>query len=83
MIENVKASFVIGYLDDHFVGVSARSLGEVNVQVIMEKMQGGGHFNNAATQLKETNLEATYNLLLTSINDYLKELSVDESNTID
>jgi cyclic-di-AMP phosphodiesterase len=82
MIENVKASFVIGKLDANTVGVSSRSFGEVNVQLIMEKMQGGGHFNNAATQLKDITLQHAYELLTESIKEYLKELENDESNSI-
>jgi cyclic-di-AMP phosphodiesterase len=83
MIENVKASFVIGKLDQNTVGVSSRSFGEVNVQLIMEKMQGGGHFNNAATQIKDITLQHAYERLTESIKEYLKELENDESNSID
>lgn len=81
MIENVKASFVIGQLDENTVGVSARSFGEVNVQIIMEKMYGGGHFNNAATQIKDRTLQEVYDLLSKSIKEYLKELELDESDS--
>ncbi|MGO3170030.1 MAG: DHH family phosphoesterase [Bavariicoccus seileri] len=52
-MENVEASFVITKRDDGRVGISARSLGEINVQTIMEKMGGGGHLSNAATQLAD------------------------------
>lgn len=47
-MNRIKASFVIAERDDGRIGVSARSLGDVNVQVIMEKMNGGGHLTNAA-----------------------------------
>lgn len=50
-IANVDASFVITKRADGKVGVSARSMGDFNVQVIMEKMGGGGHLANAATQI--------------------------------
>ena len=50
-IANVDASFVITKRADGKVGVSARSMGDLNVQVIMEKMGGGGHLANAATQI--------------------------------
>jgi c-di-AMP phosphodiesterase-like protein len=40
------------------IGISARSLGQINVQVIMEKLGGGGHLTNAATQLEGTLEEA-------------------------
>ena len=53
-INGVQASFVLGRLDETTVGVSARSLGNnINVQMIMESMGGGGHFNSAATQVKQ------------------------------
>ena len=50
-ISNVDASFVITKRSDGGVGVSARSMGDFNVQVVMEKMGGGGHLANAATQI--------------------------------
>ena len=64
-IRGVKASFVFTYYDSK-VYISARSIDEVNVQVIMERMGGGGHMNAAATQLEGTTI-------MDSI-DYLKEM---------
>ena len=52
-VKGVKASFVAGYNDSGRTTVSARSLGEINVQVIMEKFGGGGHLNTAGVQLDE------------------------------
>lgn len=49
----IEASFVICRRPDDMIGISARSLGDFNVQVVMEQMGGGGHLNNAATQLKD------------------------------
>ena len=51
---DVMASFVIGQRTDGLIGVSARSLGHMNVQVVMERMGGGGHLTNAAAQLEGT-----------------------------
>ena len=51
-MKDVGASFVIARRNDGLVGISARSLGDVNVQLIMEKLGGGGHLTNAATQLE-------------------------------
>ena len=51
-ISGVEASFVITKRSEELVGISARSNGETNVQIIMEKMGGGGHLSNAATQIK-------------------------------
>ncbi|WP_128895585.1 DHH family phosphoesterase [Longirhabdus pacifica] len=53
-MNNIMASFVIYERGDGLVGVSARSLGEINVQVIMEQLGGGGHLTNAATQMEGT-----------------------------
>ena len=53
---DVEASFVIIRIDEETIGVSARSLGKVNVQRVMEKMGGGGHLTNAATQVKNSTI---------------------------
>ncbi len=53
----VEAAFVAGYAED-FTTVSARSLGRLNVQVIMEAMGGGGHQNVAAAQMDTSPEEA-------------------------
>jgi c-di-AMP phosphodiesterase-like protein len=50
-IKGIRASFVIGETKDEVV-ISARSLGEVNVQKIMERFGGGGHLTTAAAQLR-------------------------------
>lgn len=58
-IAGVEASFTIGKLDENTIGISARSLGDsINVQIIMEQMGGGGHFNSAASQIKDSTLTA-------------------------
>jgi c-di-AMP phosphodiesterase-like protein len=49
-IKGIKASFVAGINENGKTVVSARSLGDINVQVIMEKFGGGGHLNTAGTQ---------------------------------
>ncbi|MGF2618409.1 DHH family phosphoesterase [Rossellomorea vietnamensis] len=62
-MDGVVASFVLSKRTDDLVGISARSLGEVNVQIIMETLQGGGHLTNAATQLPGITVgEAEYSL---------------------
>ncbi|KAA9005153.1 hypothetical protein F4V43_08780 [Paenibacillus spiritus] len=60
---NVLASFVICERTDGIIGISARSLGRMNVQVVMEKLGGGGHLTNAAAQLEGTTKEAEARLL--------------------
>ncbi|MRN53876.1 DHH family phosphoesterase [Paenibacillus monticola] len=60
---NVVASFVISERPDGLIGISARSLGRMNVQVVMEQMGGGGHLSNAAVQLEGTCKEAEARLM--------------------
>ncbi|MBM7567915.1 c-di-AMP phosphodiesterase-like protein [Paenibacillus sacheonensis] len=59
---DVLASFVIGERPDGLIGISARSLGHMNVQVVMERMGGGGHLTNAAAQLEGTVTEVAQRL---------------------
>ena len=62
--ENVEASFVIGKLSETKVGISSRSIGKINVEEIMEKLGGGGHLNEAATQIENTNISVVQKQLL-------------------
>ena len=55
-MENIDASFVVTKREDGRIGISGRSLGNKNVQRVMEKMCGGGHLSNAATQLSDTTI---------------------------
>lgn len=55
-LDNVQASFVL-CLNDGKVYISGRSLGNVNVQVILEKLGGGGHINMAGAQMTDVTLE--------------------------
>ncbi|GEL07579.1 DHH family phosphoesterase [Salisediminibacterium halotolerans] len=69
-MNDVVASFVISKLKDGRVSISARSLGDVNVQLIMEKLDGGGHLTNAATQLEAETIEEVEEQLKTTIDEY-------------
>lgn len=51
-MKGITASFVVSERQDGMICISARSTGEVNVQLIMEQLGGGGHLTNAATQLE-------------------------------
>lgn len=51
---DILASFVISERPDGLIGISARSLGGMNVQVVMERLGGGGHLTNAAAQMEGT-----------------------------
>lgn len=60
---DIYASFVVSELPDGRIGISARSSGKINMQVIMERLGGGGHLTNAATQLEGTIEEAVEQLM--------------------
>lgn len=55
--EDINASFALGKLDSETIGISARSLGDIDVSVIIKEMGGGGHSSNAATQIKNKTLK--------------------------
>ena len=57
LIEKVRMSIVVFQLTPDIVGISARAVGELNVQVIMEEFGGGGHQNVAGAQIKNGNLD--------------------------
>lgn len=71
-IEGIETAFSIGRLEKDLIGISARSIEGVNVQIIMEEMEGGGHFNAAATQIQGTTVEEAKERLLQIIKrDYI------------
>ena len=70
--EDIKASFAIGKLSPRIVGVSARSIGSVNVGEIMEKIGGGGHLTDAAAQIKDKSVEEVADILKQVIKDVIK-----------
>lgn len=69
-MSGIEASFVISERKDGRIGISARSLGDINVQVIMESMNGGGHLTNAATQLDDMAVIDAYEWLKEIIDEY-------------
>ncbi|MBB3908201.1 MULTISPECIES: DHH family phosphoesterase [Anoxybacillaceae] len=71
-LNGVVASFVISKRTDNLIGISARSLGDINVQVIMESLGGGGHLTNAAVQLADTTVEEAEHRLRAAIDEYLE-----------
>lgn len=84
-IKDVEASFVIANIGDGKIAISARSKGVANVQLIMEKMDGGGHFSAAALQRENTSVEALRKELLEKIEEYIeesKEVTSNETNII-
>lgn len=82
-IKEVEASFVVSRVSDHEVAISARSAGSVNVQRIMEMMNGGGHFGAAATQLENKTVAEVRAWLDEVIDIYTEEVwKENESNLV-
>lgn len=66
-MKDVNASFVVAERSEGGIGISARSLGEVNVQIVMENLGGGGHLTNAATQMPNATIEEAIGQLKAAI----------------
>lgn len=71
-IRDVEASFVLGRKGNK-IFISARSLGKINVHVLMEKLGGGGHIDMAGAQIKDVSLQTAYNMVQDIIEENLKE----------
>ena len=74
-LNNIEASFVITKRSDGKIAISARSLGDFNVQLIMEEMGGGGHLSNAATQLTDTTIAQAKKQLIAIIQQKVENKS--------
>ena len=72
-ISDITASFVMGYLDDK-ICISGRSIGDINVQIILEKLGGGGHITLAGAQVEGMTMEEAKQELINRINEYFFEL---------
>jgi len=70
-ITDVEASFTFYELPDNIIGVSARSKGDINVQLIMEAIGGGGHRTVAGVQLKGRTLIEAQNEVMDAIHEVL------------
>ena len=71
-IGNITASFVLGILDNK-VCISGRSIGDINVQMILEKLGGGGHITLAGAQLEGKTIEEAKTELIQKIQEYFNE----------
>ena len=72
-LENVEASFAITRRNKDTIGISARSMGDINVQLIMEELGGGGHLSNAATQIKGISVQEALAKLMDAVDTYEQE----------
>lgn len=73
-LQGVDASFVL-FGDGEKINISARSYGRINVQIIMEKLGGGGHQTMAAAQLYDITTELAYQKLMSVIDEVLDDVS--------
>lgn len=73
-ISDITASFVLGNVGDK-VCISGRSIGDVNVQFILEKLGGGGHITLAGAQVEGMTLEEVKQELINRINEYFSEIA--------
>lgn len=71
-LTGIAAAFVLGY-SGHDVFISGRSLGDINVQVILEKLGGGGHYTVAGAKISGTTAEDVMERLKTAIAEYLED----------
>ena len=71
-IGNITASFVLGQLENK-ICISGRSIGDVNVQIILEKLGGGGHITLAGAQLENMTIEEAKQELINKIEEYFAE----------
>ncbi|MBQ3415420.1 MAG: DHH family phosphoesterase [Clostridia bacterium] len=72
-ISDITASFVLGNLGDK-ICISGRSIGDVNVQIILEKLGGGGHITLAGAQVEGMTIEEVKKELILKINEYFSEI---------
>lgn len=72
-ITGVSSSFVVCDMGGHII-ISARSYGDINVQVILEKLGGGGHLTIAGAQLYDVSIETAHENLLAAIDEYLQSV---------
>ena len=70
-ISGINVCFVLAEINGD-ITISGRSIGETNVQVILEAIGGGGHMNMAGAQLNNTSIESAIKILKRSIEEHLK-----------
>lgn len=72
-ISDITASFVLGHAGEK-ICISGRSIGDINVQVILEKLGGGGHITLAGAQVEGMTMEEVKQELIIRINEYFTEI---------
>ena len=73
-VRNVNAAFAL-VLIGNTVHISARSNGKINVQLILEKVGGGGHFDVAGAAMRDSGLAEAKERLLGAIDEYMADIT--------
>ena len=81
-VQDVEAVFVIARTIGGQYAISSRSTGNINVQVIMERMNGGGHFTAAALQREHSSVQELRSELIKTLDEYFKEVKENESHHV-
>lgn len=81
-VKEVQAAFVIAKCNESETAISARSNGSINVQVIMERMQGGGHMTAAAVQREHAKVSELKEELVLVLKNYFKEEAGNEGHSV-
>lgn len=71
-LKGVEAAFALVLSANRTVIISGRSKGDINVQIILEKLEGGGHFDMAGAQIRESTLSGACDLLKAAIDNYFE-----------
>lgn len=71
-INEIEASFVLTLVNNK-IHISGRSLGQISVQIILERLGGGGHLTSAGTQIEDVSIGEAEDMLIKAIDEYLKE----------
>lgn len=74
-LAGLSAAFVLSYTNNNQISISGRSFGDINVQMILEKLGGGGHLTVAGAQLEETSIDDAKLKLKQAIMEYAAEIT--------
>jgi len=77
-VKEIRACFVIGRITTNSIGISARSDGTVNVQKIMESLNGGGHYSAAATEIENSTVEHVKEMLESKMEGFIGDTRISE-----
>lgn len=77
-LKEIEAAFVIGKVAGDMIGISCRSNGKINVQIVAEKLGGGGHFNASAATFMNLSIEKVKELLINALDSLKNDIVIKE-----